>query len=80
MGSLVVLLLAECAPWEGCEGAGRPFFLFAEPPRYSGGRSMRAVKNNLPTPSGKVEELETLVGRAHSRINQAVLLMSGVDR
>ena len=31
------------------EGVGRPFFLLAEPPRQNGGRSMRAVKNNLIT-------------------------------
>jgi hypothetical protein len=26
-------VLAQRAASEGCEGAGRPFFLFAEPPR-----------------------------------------------
>jgi hypothetical protein len=52
-------VLAERAASERCEGAGRPFFLLAEPPRKSGGRSMRAVKNNLLTPSREVRESES---------------------
>ncbi len=39
-------------------GGRQPSFLLAEPPRYSGGRLMRAVKDGLPIPSGKVEESE----------------------
>ena len=39
-------------------GGRQPSFLLAEPPRYSGGRSMRAVKDGLPTPSGECEKSE----------------------
>ena len=35
------------------------------------GCSMRAVKNNLPTPSGEVGNQKVLVRRAQSRISQA---------
>ena len=39
-------------------GSRQPPFLLAEPPRYSGGRSMRAVKDGLPAPSRESKESE----------------------
>ena len=36
--------------WKGNGRSGQVPFLLAEPPRYSGGRSMRAVKARLATP------------------------------
>jgi hypothetical protein len=42
----------------GRRGGRQPSFLLAEPPRYNGGRPMRAVKDSLPAPSGEGEELE----------------------
>ena len=44
------------------------------------GRSMRAVKNNLPTPSGEVEESEALVGRAQFKERLRPPLLEGGGR
>jgi hypothetical protein len=44
-------------------------------------RSMRAVKNDLPPPLGKVKNQEGLVRRAQSRVDQATLgNVMGVER